>query len=110
MRRGICVSMIAAVLLLSAAPAQATFPGKNGKIAVVVTVNVGHLPGDPDVYTVNPDGSDLIALTSDHRSSGPAWSPTGSKIAFHSSRDGDYDIYTMNADGSGVVQLTNDPG
>jgi len=37
---------------------------------------------------------------------GPAWSPDGTKFAFHSDRDGIFQIYVMNADGSGVVRLT----
>ena len=38
--------------------------------------------------------------------SGPAWSPDGRRIAFHSKRDGNPEIYVMNADGSGVTRLT----
>ena len=37
----------------------------------------------------------------------PAWSPDGSKFAFHSERDGNWDICTINADGSNLVRLTN---
>ncbi len=39
----------------------------------------------------------------------PAWSPDGSRIAFHSSRDGNLNVFTMNADGTGVTRLTSDP-
>ena len=39
----------------------------------------------------------------------PTWSPDGSKIAFHSTRDGNNEIYVMNADGSGQTRLTNNP-
>ena len=39
----------------------------------------------------------------------PDWSPDGSQIVFHSSRDGENEIYVMSADGSGQVNLTNDP-
>ena len=40
----------------------------------------------------------------------PAWSPDGTKIAFHSYRDGNWEIYVMNTDGSGQTRLTNNPG
>jgi Tol biopolymer transport system component len=39
----------------------------------------------------------------------PAWSPDGTKIAFHSYRDGNWEIYVMNADGTGQTRLTNNP-
>jgi Tol biopolymer transport system component len=37
----------------------------------------------------------------------PTWSPDGTRVAFHSSRDGDMEIYVMNADRSSVTQLTS---
>lgn len=37
----------------------------------------------------------------------PAWSPDGTKIAFHSNRDGPVEIYVMDADGSDPIRLTN---
>jgi Tol biopolymer transport system component len=40
----------------------------------------------------------------------PAWSPDGTKIAFHSHRDGNWEIYVMNADGSEQTRLTHNPG
>lgn len=40
----------------------------------------------------------------------PAWSPDGTRIAFHSYRDGNWEIYVMNVDGSGLRRLTNNPG
>ena len=40
----------------------------------------------------------------------PAWSPDGTKIAFHSYRDRNWEIYVMNADGSQQTRLTHNPG
>lgn len=119
MRRRILLVMAIAIGALaptSAAPVEAAFPGKNGKI--IMDVNTHYLPGagasqygpeDPycDLWTVNPDGSNLTNLTT-----GPgcefdgAWSPDGSKIAFESNRTGDHDIYVMDENGDNVTRLT----
>jgi Tol biopolymer transport system component len=64
---------------------------------------------DLDLFTVNPDGSDIDQLTSTSGSdeSHPAWSPDGTKIAFVSNRaSNNYDVWTMNADGTNHVRLT----
>lgn len=64
-----------------------------------------------DLWTVNPDGTELTNITA-----GPGcdwagvWSPDGSKIAFNSNRSGDHDVYVVNADGSGMQRLTTSPG
>lgn len=64
--------------------------------------------GDYDIYTMAPDGTQLINLTNNTSDDfQPAWSPDFTKIAFSSNRDGNYEIYTMNSDGSGVTRLTN---
>jgi hypothetical protein len=64
--------------------------------------------GDREIFTMNPDGSNVINRT-DHPSidGTPAWSPDGTKIAFGSERDGNREIYVMDADGSDLQRLTN---
>ena len=67
---------------------------------------------DPfDIYTANPDGSDLRRLTSYGVYTAEAVvSPDGRRIVFTSLKDGDLDIYTMNVDGTDVRRLTTTPG
>jgi Tol biopolymer transport system component/subtilase family serine protease len=56
---------------------------------------------------MNADGTGQTQLTFNTATDWhPAWSPDGSKIAFHSNGDGDDEIYVMNADGTGQTQLT----
>src|SRR5688500_3807623 len=67
---------------------------------------------DPfDIYTANPDGSDLRRLTNygTYTAEG-VLSPDGRTIVFTSLKDGDLDIYTMNVDGTNVRRLTSTPG
>jgi len=64
-----------------------------------------------DIFTANPDGSDLKQLTNT-----PGYDAEttitrdGKKLVFTSMRDGDLDIYTMDADGKNVRRLTNELG
>jgi Tol biopolymer transport system component len=77
----------------------------NGKVAFVQTT-LGGVASDSEIYTVNPDGSDLTRLTTDSvEDAMPAWSPDGSKVAFV--RGGLLSV--MNADGSEERQLSSQP-
>jgi Tol biopolymer transport system component len=99
---------MAALVVAVVKPAEATFPGKNGKIAFY-----SGRGGDPDIYVMNPNGSGVQLLTVDPPSPlvndvAPAWSADGTKIAFSSTTTTfNSDIYSMNADGSNRTQLTN---
>jgi Tol biopolymer transport system component len=95
-------------LLLSASPAEAAFPGANGKLAVTAYEQRFASLFNPQIVTLNLDGTGLSFLITDGDSINPSWSPDGSKIAFD--RGFLYrDIYTMNADGTGATQVTTDP-
>ena len=54
------------------APAQASFPGQNGKIA---------FERGRDVWTMNPDGSGATALTTGGGTLDPAWAPGAQPVA-----------------------------
>ena len=64
-----------------------------------------------DVFTANPDGSDLKQLTNTPGYDAESTiSMDGKKIVFTSLRHGDLDIYSMDADGKHVKQLTHELG
>ena len=64
-----------------------------------------------DIFTANPDGSELKQLTAEPGYDAEATiSEDGKRIIFTSLRKGDLDIYTMNADGKNVKQLTHKLG
>ena len=71
---------------------------------------IGFPTGAPerfDIYTMRPDGSDLVQLTDDgvgeHNAS---WSPDGASIAFAEGGEYDQDVFVMEADGENVRRLT----
>lgn len=64
-----------------------------------------------DIFTANPDGSDVKQLTTTPGYDAEAtFSTDGQKIVFTSLRNGDLDIYSMDADGKHVKQLTHELG
>ena len=91
--------------LVEVRPAEATFPGKNGKIAFQ-----SDRGGSYEIYTMNRNGTKIDKLTTNPApDEDPAFSPEGNKIAFESDRDGDSDIYKMTVKGHRLVPLTTDP-
>jgi TolB protein len=68
--------------------------------------------GSPrEIYTVDPDGSDLRRVTNNGWDDNhPDWSPDGQTIVLSSELSpGNYEIVTMDPDGGNVVNLTNHP-
>jgi len=100
------VSCLLSFLALSAGVAHATYPGRNGRIAFVQ---------GPDIYTMNPDGSDVRQLTNlgpDRDSFWESWSPDGTQIAFTEYTVPNFSqgqLWVMNADGSDQHLLIADP-
>ena len=70
-------------------------------------VFVSDRDGSADIYSCNPDGSNISRLIDNAGiDDQPAWSPDRLHIAFVSDRTGHSEIYIMNADGSNVVRKT----
>jgi len=78
--------------------------GKTPKIVFVSTRDE-----NPEIYTMNADGSEQTRLTHNTaQEAHPVWSPDGSKIAFISNRAGEneFDVYVMGSNGSEQTRLT----
>ncbi|MDP9020561.1 MAG: hypothetical protein M3N25_07145 [Actinomycetota bacterium] len=103
-RSGVVALALLSVLILPSGTAGAVVPGANGKI--VCEGGRGD-PRNPEVFSINPDGTGETVLT-DHpaRDGDPSVSPDGTKIAFESFRSGGSEVWVMNADGTGLTQLT----
>lgn len=68
---------------------------------------LGHL----ELYTANPDGSDIRQVTSNGAYNAEATaSPDGSRVIFTSTVDGDVELYTMKVDGTDIRRLTHRVG
>lgn len=106
-------ALVVASLVLSASmkPAEAAFPGENGKIVFdsdrTKGDGVDNPEGDPEIFTINQDGKGLTQLTRNSVNDvDPTYSPDGGWIAFTSYRNGDSEIHKMRSDGSGQTKLT----
>ena len=98
------ISLVALWAVLVTAPASATFPGKNGRIAFVQ---------DGEIFTMNPDGTDIRQITHvgpDTAANWPAWSANGRAIVFNETPPGGVaELWIMNADGSKPHLLLSEP-
>ena len=93
-------------LLAAPATADATFPGRNGDIAVGTSFGAGL-----DIGRIDLNGNRTQVTSSTRDDSSPAWSPDGSRIAFGRYLGGtNTDLFIANADGSNEVQLMNSSG
>src|ERR1700730_16200569 len=100
------------VLISLARPAQATFPGKNGRISFL-DVNASNTA--VDIYTLNPDASDEHQLTSlgpnQSVANSAQWSRNGRELVFPvvTANPVPGQIWVMNADGSNQHAVFTDP-
>jgi TolB protein len=83
--------------------AEATFPGKNGRI-----VYASWDGRDTEIYTIKVGGGGKTNVTNNNTNNfTPAYSPDGKKVAYTVYNDSQGDIYTINAFGGGKTQVTN---
>jgi Tol biopolymer transport system component len=94
--RGGALCLATMCLTALAPPADAAFPGANGKF-VFISDEGGF---GRELFTIEPDGTGRtsIADVGNH----PTWSPDGTRIAYTASSSNGTHIAIVNADGSGV--------
>lgn len=95
----------AALFLLLASPAHATYPGRNGRIAFFADHGDGFR-----IYTMRRDGSDVRRITDADTGIAvhPDWSPDGARIVFGvwpSGLDTPCTTEIMKTDGTGVRRV-----
>jgi Tol biopolymer transport system component len=100
-------TLVLITLCLLPAEALATFPGADGPIAFG---KFDAALGDHNLYTANPDGTDVSQLT--HVTSFFSdWSPDGRRLAFdYIDADGNVQLATINRDGSDFHPITSGTG
>jgi TolB protein len=106
-RRASACAAIATILAVAVSqPADASFPGENGRISFARYDS----DGVEQIWTANPDltAAEQLTAVPGANSVSSAWAPDNSRIAFDSDRSGTgVDVFTMAADGSDVVKLTS---
>jgi Tol biopolymer transport system component len=101
------VAALGGLLISMGGPAEAAFPGINGKIVFqsdrTMGAGVDNPQGDGEIFSMNPNGTGLAQLThNDASDSEPAYSAYGNKIAFVRGSD----IWVMRSDGTHQTRLT----
>lgn len=77
---------VTSLLLVGAAavapPAEASFPGRNGRVVVVQVARHTSGPDTSDIFTYTSTGRDRRRLTTSGTASSPTWNPSGLRIAY----------------------------
>ena len=103
-----------ALACIWAAPAEAAFPGANGRISFDRSVSVSEHARQGNIWTIAPDGTSPLAIASSRISESDAViSPDGRRIVYiRFLREGTerrppvIELVVANADGSGARQIT----
>ena len=93
-RAALLVATALLVLSVPIGPADAAWPGRNGRIAIESDAT-----GIRQIYARDLDGDDLVQLTGAGSNDDPSWSPDGRHLAFDSDRTGVSQLYVMRPDG-----------
>jgi Tol biopolymer transport system component len=101
-------ALIALAVLFTGTHVSAVSPGKNGLI--IFTANP---TGSSQIYTINPDGGDMVQITNlpptKQEGLQPTFSPDGRHILFsYGAGSAGPDLYVINSDGTGLKRLTFD--
>ncbi len=91
-----------ATLTLAPPATATTAPAAGGRVVFAAPA-----AGQPNLFSINGDGSGTVPLTTGGANQNPAWSNAAQRLAFESTRDGNSEIYSMKADGSDQIRLTN---
>ena len=96
---GLLIALL--MLVVEVKPAEAAFPGKNGKIAYTNDDS-----GAPfgSIYTINPGGGGKTKVTAGYN---PSFSPDGKKIAYTVYFGPDSEIYMIDVGGGGKTRITH---
>ena len=105
--------LVLVLALLAAAPAEASFPGRDGLIAVSsevlgsnsATIWVGRADGTGMRALPSPCPPGPLDLATRCYAAAPAWSRDGSQLAFTVVSAAEPQIWIVNADGTGLRQV-----
>ncbi|MGE3174320.1 MAG: TolB family protein [Planctomycetota bacterium] len=98
------MSLFAAGLFVAAATAQqdppeaVELPSKNDPTTGLRVTFTSNRNGSLNLWSCTLDGGDLRQLTTGGSDVGPAWSPDGRRLAFHSHRSGGWKIWVVEFD------------
>ncbi|MEW6283806.1 MAG: hypothetical protein AB1758_34660, partial [Candidatus Eremiobacterota bacterium] len=83
--------------------------GATGTVEVLIPGRIAFVSnrgGSDDLYTMNPDGTDVTRVTQGTGPSSVGWAPDGARICFARAQV-DGDLYVVERDGSGMTRVTD---